>query len=337
MLVSVAVRRTVRLEGQRHRQGGIGLLQHVDAVRRLGRWPVHRPRTRWLRSRSPLTRSPSTSSAAAAQRGAPRLFEADVTYRPTPQSEGAAATIEVNEPLARRRGEGLPRRPRVRAALRRSGTPPARPSSTTPWSSFRRTATSPRPVSIKVPDATPPLGLDGLFLPTSALNPVQGPHSTFPGTGRSLRLPLGVQGRLGLDSGVPQSVYQLDTTRMQQIGLESLRPGQIWTLPDGSGTVDVHRLPAVGLVPDRVDPGKELRPRWRHAGDRRPDAVALRASATCLGQGPERSRWRYPRAGRGTRQVRGGGRIGRRGRHRGPPERRGGRADGSAHHERTSP
>jgi cytochrome c biogenesis protein len=41
------------------------------------------------------------------------------------------------------------------------------------------------------------------------------------------------EGDLGLDRGVPQSVYRLDTTHMTKQGIESLRPGQTWKLPDG--------------------------------------------------------------------------------------------------------
>jgi len=44
-------------------------------------------------------------------------------------------------------------------------------------------------------------------------------------------------GDLGLDKGVPQSVYRIDTTKMERIGLQSLAPGQKWKLPGKSGTV----------------------------------------------------------------------------------------------------
>jgi cytochrome c biogenesis protein len=45
-------------------------------------------------------------------------------------------------------------------------------------------------------------------------------------------------GDLGLDSGLPQSVYRLDTTNMTRLGLEELVPGETWQLPEGQGTVE---------------------------------------------------------------------------------------------------
>jgi cytochrome c biogenesis protein len=44
-------------------------------------------------------------------------------------------------------------------------------------------------------------------------------------------------GDLGLDSGVPQNVYQLDTADLSQLGRKSLAPGQEWRLPDNKGSI----------------------------------------------------------------------------------------------------
>ncbi|GAA5002527.1 hypothetical protein GCM10025734_39160 [Kitasatospora paranensis] len=50
-------------------------------------------------------------------------------------------------------------------------------------------------------------------------------------------------GDLGTDSGLPQNVYQLDTTHLTQLKQDgklasaALKPGQTWTLPDGYGTL----------------------------------------------------------------------------------------------------
>jgi cytochrome c biogenesis protein len=69
------------------------------------------------------------------------------------------------------------------------------------------------------------------------------------------------QGDLGLDIGLPQSVYeldraQLDSGRLRQVGSETkLAPGQSWTLPDGSTMTFVGTRPWVGLSV-RHDPGE---------------------------------------------------------------------------------
>jgi cytochrome c biogenesis protein len=80
--------------------------------------------------------------------------------------------------------------------------------------------------AIKVPDAVPQVGFLGSFLPTYVRDGENGGASAFP-KALNPRLLLSVwSGDLGLDSGIPQSVYRLDTTDMTQIGLKGLKPGE---------------------------------------------------------------------------------------------------------------
>jgi cytochrome c biogenesis protein len=98
---------------------------------------------------------------------------------------------------------------------------------------------------VKVPDALPEqLGLVGFFYPTAEELDTGAFTSGFP----DLRNPLLTfnvfTGDLGVDDGVPRSVYTLDTDQMTQVagrgtevpGLE-LRPGEAVELPNGLGTV----------------------------------------------------------------------------------------------------
>ena len=62
------------------------------------------------------------------------------------------------------------------------------------------------------------------------------------------------QGDLGLDSGIPQSVYRLDTEKLQQIALGSVKPGETFTYSEGSITLETV-VPWVNLQVVR-DPGK---------------------------------------------------------------------------------
>jgi len=64
------------------------------------------------------------------------------------------------------------------------------------------------------------------------------------------------QGDLGLDSGIPQSVYQLDTTKMKRIGLEELAPGEKWVLPKGQGVVEFTGYRQWAAFSLAHDPGK---------------------------------------------------------------------------------
>ena len=98
---------------------------------------------------------------------------------------------------------------------------------------------------IKAPDAKPAqIGMIGFFYPTAAQLPTGAMTSSFPDL-RDPLLTLNVYtGDLGLDDGVPRSVYSLDTEDMTQVaGGDSateavrLRPGETANLPDGLGTV----------------------------------------------------------------------------------------------------
>lgn len=190
-----------------------------------------------------------------AQRGSPTLFEADVTYRATPQDPGTPERIEVNYPLT---ADG------AKIFLVGHGYAPffvIRDSAgevvfddsvvfLPQDGNFTSTGV------VKVPDEA--LAFTGLFLPTAALTKELGPHSVFPGPDYPAVFLAAFGGDLGLDSGVPQSVYTVDTSNMEQIGLESLLPGDTWELPDGSGSIEFTGFERWASFQIAHDPGKEL-------------------------------------------------------------------------------
>lgn len=190
-----------------------------------------------------------------AQRGSPTLFEADVTYRETPQDAGTAERIEVNYPLSADGakvflvGHGYAPRFVVRDAAGEvvfDDTVVFLPQD----GNFTSTGV------IKLPDED--LGFTGLFLPTAALTKELGPHSVFPGPDYPAVFLAAFRGDLGLDEGTPQSVYTLDTSRMEQFGLESLLPGDTWPLPDGAGSIEFTGFERWASFQIAHDPGKEL-------------------------------------------------------------------------------
>jgi cytochrome c biogenesis protein len=63
------------------------------------------------------------------------------------------------------------------------------------------------------------------------------------------------QGDLGMDSGVPQSVYRINTDEMERIGLWALRVGESYEFEVGSITFN-GVVPWVNLQVVR-DPGKQ--------------------------------------------------------------------------------
>lgn len=114
----------------------------------------------------------------------------------------------------------------------------------------------------KLPDAKPSqYGFEGYFLPT---RPEQGPPivSMSPEALRPAVTLLAYQGDLGLDGGVPQSVYSLDATRITSGDLErldsaTLEQGETWTLPDGS-TVRFDGYDEWATLQVARDPGQFL-------------------------------------------------------------------------------
>lgn len=194
---------------------------------------------------------------SGSQRGAPRSFAAEVTYRSEPASQPQSAVIEVNHPLELDGakvflvGHGYAPHFVVTdstGAVVFDDDVPFLPQD----GNFTSTGV------VKVPDGRPQLGVQGLFLPTAALDDIRGPHSTFPAPDDPAVFLSAWQGDLGLDAGAPQSVYALDTAKMTQIGLEALRPGQSWELPAGQGRITFTGYVRWASFQIAHDPGKEL-------------------------------------------------------------------------------
>lgn len=104
---------------------------------------------------------------------------------------------------------------------------------------------------VKVPDygdqggKRTQLGFSGIFSPTApvAADPVNGWNSLFPAAADPKLILTVYAGDLGIDSGLPQNVYQLNTKNMTQLVQDgqparaALTPGQGWTLPNGYGSI----------------------------------------------------------------------------------------------------
>lgn len=111
--------------------------------------------------------------------------------------------------------------------------------------------------AIKVPDAEPQIGFVGSFVPTYARDENGGGAvSVFPEALDPRLLLSAWAGDLGLDSGVPQSVYRIDTSKMQQLGLKSLKPGESFDYQGGTITFEGYvQWVNLNFV---ADPGKKF-------------------------------------------------------------------------------
>src|SRR5262249_58011303 len=96
---------------------------------------------------------------------------------------------------------------------------------------------------VKVPDAHPrQLGFAGVFLPTAVDFGGQ-LQSAFPAPYRPRVSLVSFAGNLGMNSGLPQSVYQLDTHGLHRLPVapRPLAPGQSIKLPGGAGALTFTR------------------------------------------------------------------------------------------------
>ena len=110
--------------------------------------------------------------------------------------------------------------------------------------------------AIKAPDADPQVGFVGSFVPTYQRSNGNGAISVFPQALDPRLLLSAWSGDLGLDNGIPQSVYRIDTSSMSQLGLKSLKPGEVFTYPGGSITFEGYVQWVNLQIVD--DPGKNF-------------------------------------------------------------------------------
>lgn len=206
----------------------------------------------------------ATYQETGPQRGAPRSFLAQLQVTRQPGDAAEPFTLRVNHPLevggtkVFLTGHGYAPRFTVR-----DGTGQVVLSSAVPFLPQDGMFTSTGVV--KVPDARPQqLGFSGFFLPTAVVGPT-GPRSAFPAARDPAVFLTAFVGDLGLDSGRPQSVYQLDRSRMTQVmdpqrtaqpWAVALRPGQSATLPGGLGSITFDGLSEFAAVSIADNPGK---------------------------------------------------------------------------------
>jgi cytochrome c biogenesis protein len=118
---------------------------------------------------------------------------------------------------------------------------------------------------VKAPDAQPTqIGLEGEFYPTVAFSEQTGSYYSLLGKPLDPMVSMLVYtGDLGMDDGVPQSVYSLDKSKTTMLKKKNgapyrvdLREGETVTLPDGLGTVSFDGLERWNKIQISQTPGK---------------------------------------------------------------------------------
>ena len=110
--------------------------------------------------------------------------------------------------------------------------------------------------AIKVPETKPQLGFVATFFPTVEQSEGKPARSTYPEALNPMLYLGAYVGDLQVDNGIPQSVYRLNTDKMVQIGLKSLKIGESYKFDEGSLTFEGY-VPWVNLNIVR-DPGKQI-------------------------------------------------------------------------------
>ena len=193
------------------------------------------------------------------ENGQPSSFAAAVRWRASTEAAERPRTIRVNEPLT---VDGA----RVYLldhgyALRFTATLPDGTVVYDQWQPFLPEKGDPNLAStgaLKITDlprGLPDIGVRGLFTPTLAVR--EGfAFSSHP----EAKLPAFAYevwgGDLGLTSGVPQSVYDLDTTRLVRAGNGIVFPGQTVSGLPGGAKLTFHGVKEFAVFQVTVDPGK---------------------------------------------------------------------------------
>ncbi|MCX2968904.1 MULTISPECIES: cytochrome c biogenesis protein ResB [Streptomyces] len=188
------------------------------------------------------------------QKGTPRDFRADVSYWDSLDGAEHQDTIEVNKPLAI--GDSrvhLLNHGYAPVVTVRDGQGELAYRGPVPFIPQDDNGTAQGVIKVtdyRDADGEPDqLGFIGLFTPTFGIDDRRGPHSTFPALNYPVLSLSAYHGDLGVDAGLPQSVYQLDDTNMEPFQDESgdilrkaLLPGESLELPDGAGTLKFERI-----------------------------------------------------------------------------------------------
>lgn len=193
--------------------------------------------------------------------GTPLDFRAYVSNRLTPEASPNIGVIRVNEPLGMPganiylTGNGYAPHITIRDAegnITYAGASPFLPQSST-YTSLG---------VIKVPDVEKQFGIISFFYPTVDTLTTGALTSIYPAPIDPLLTMNVYVGDLGLDSGVPQNVYALDTSKMKQVaggksGVKGLRLqlGETAELPQDLGTVTFDSIKRFASLDVSYNPG----------------------------------------------------------------------------------
>ncbi|MEU8585691.1 cytochrome c biogenesis protein ResB [Streptomyces sp. NPDC048664] len=183
-------------------------------------------------------------------KGTPRRYQADVTYSEGAYGKDRATSIKVNEPLEI--GDAkvyLVSHGYAPTVTVRDGKGQVVYHDAVPLLPLDGNVTSQGAIQVRdgyrnAQGRSEQLGFSAFFVPTFAGAGKGTMFSQFPALDFPVLALSGYHGDLGVDAGIPQNVYQLDTKNLKQfkdskgkILASRLLPGETMTLPGGNGSI----------------------------------------------------------------------------------------------------
>ncbi|MEU7583867.1 cytochrome c biogenesis protein ResB [Streptomyces sp. NPDC041068] len=195
-----------------------------------------------------------TYEKSGPNRGTPRTYRAKVSYSEGADGPEKKKTIEVNKPLEIDGSKvyliGHGYAPKVTV---RDGKGKVVYSASVPLLPIDQNGTATGAIKVmdgyRDKDGKPDqLGFNAFFVPTFAGAGKGQMFSQFPAPEYPVLALSAYHGSLGVNAGVPQNVYQLDTRKMQKFKdkngdllKQRMRPGETMKLPNGAGSVTYEK------------------------------------------------------------------------------------------------
>ncbi|CAL9458911.1 cytochrome c biogenesis protein ResB [Streptomyces sp. enrichment culture] len=195
-----------------------------------------------------------TYERSGPNKGTPRTYEADLTYSEGAYGEEKTTTVKVNKPLEI--GDAkvyLVSHGYAPVVTVRDGKGEVVYRSAVPLLPLDGNVTSSGVVKVLDGYRNPEgkkeqLGFNAFFVPTFGGSASGTMLSQFPALDYPVLALSAYHGDLKADSGIPQSVYQMDKTKMEEfkdadgeLFKQMLTPGETMTLPDGAGSVTFEK------------------------------------------------------------------------------------------------
>jgi len=192
-----------------------------------------------------LNKFTATYQTSGDQFGTPRTYSANIAYQTGDSGKSKSGVIHVNDPL-KIGSSNVYLTAHGYAPIVKVTNAAGKVIFDGPTVCLPQDANVTSLCAIKIADGyttktgqSTQLGFSGFFAPTQSTSSASGPQSVFPGLDNPKLFLAIYHGDLGVDSGIPQSVYTLDLTHMTQYKIAgqplsvALAPGDGLKLPDG--------------------------------------------------------------------------------------------------------